>query len=281
MSILVLLLAFLPIASSSSSELIYKGCANQSFTISGPAASSPAIAALATALSAHSLHTNFFKTTTSYSGQTLSGLYQCRGDLATPDCSACVSSLLPMWSTLCGSAVAARIQLPSCYAFYQVSGFPQTSGTQLLFKTCASGSSGGSDFEVRRDTAFSNLQSGIAAAGTVGFYATNYQSVYALAQCEGDLSVADCSECVSQALQKAEVDCGGAISGQVYLDKCYITYNYYPNGVPRSGEGLGNGGQQQQTGKTVAIVVGGAAGLGFLVIFLLFTRSLFKKKEEF
>ena len=35
----------------------------------------------------------------------------------------------------------------------------------------------------------------------------------------------------------------------------------------------------QPTGKTVAIVVGGAAGVGFFVIVLLFARSLYKKRE--
>lgn len=33
------------------------------------------------------------------------------------------------------------------------------------------------------------------------------------------------------------------------------------------------------TGKTVAIIVGGAAGVGFLVICLLFARGLLKKKD--
>ena len=35
----------------------------------------------------------------------------------------------------------------------------------------------------------------------------------------------------------------------------------------------------QQTAKTVAIVLGGAVGVGFLVICLLFARSLVKKKD--
>jgi hypothetical protein len=38
-------------------------------------------------------------------------------------------------------------------------------------------------------------------------------------------------------------------------------------------------GTGQNTRKTVAIIVGGAAGVGFLVIFLLFARGLIKKRE--
>lgn len=33
------------------------------------------------------------------------------------------------------------------------------------------------------------------------------------------------------------------------------------------------------TGKTVAIILGGAAGVGFLVILLLFARNLLKKHD--
>lgn len=34
------------------------------------------------------------------------------------------------------------------------------------------------------------------------------------------------------------------------------------------------------TGKTVAIIVGGAAGVGFLVICLLFAKNMMKKKHD-
>lgn len=38
-------------------------------------------------------------------------------------------------------------------------------------------------------------------------------------------------------------------------------------------------GTRQTTGKTVAIIVGGAAALGFVVICMLFARNLMKKHE--
>ncbi|KAJ6821575.1 cysteine-rich repeat secretory protein 11-like [Iris pallida] len=277
--LLLLLFSFLQISTPADLySLIYKGCAS-----SGNAVSPPAVAALSSALLAQSSSSRFFKTTSSpSSGQSIFGLFQCRGDLSNADCSSCLGRLLPKWSSLCGPSAAARVQLTGCYALYQVSGFPQVSGTQMLFKTCGSG--GGSGLEERRDTAFANLQSGMSTASN-GFYATSYQAVYTMAQCEGDLSAADCATCVQQAVQKVEVECGGASSGQVYLDKCYISYSYYPNGVPRGGDGRGDGGGGGlgggQTGKTVAIVVGGAAGLGFLVICLLFARNLMKKKDDY
>jgi hypothetical protein len=216
--------------------LIYKGCANQSF----PGGVAPAsIAALSATLSAQSASAKFYKTSSSSASSTsVFGLFQCRGDLSATDCAACVSRAMSSWPGVCGASVAARVQLAGCLALYEVSGFPQVSGIQMLFKTCGTGGGGG-DFEMRRDTAFAALEGGVATSSG-GFVATSYQAVYAMAQCEGDLSTGDCSQCVTQAVQHVEVECGGASSGQVYLDKCYISYSYYPHGVPHGG---GAGGQ--------------------------------------
>jgi hypothetical protein len=237
----LLLHAPLPATSADLYALIYKGCANQSFP---GGVAPPSVAALSTTLSAQSASAKFYKTSSSSSAASSStsvfGLFQCRGDLSASDCAACVSRAMSSWPGVCGASVAARVQLAGCLALYEVSGFPQVSGVQMLFKTCGTGSGGGGgDFEMRRDTAFSALEGGVATSSG-GFVATSYQAVYAMAQCEGDLSTGDCSQCVTQAVQHVEVECGGAPSGQVYLDKCYISYSYYPHGVPHGG---GTGGQ--------------------------------------
>ena len=64
----------------------------------------------------------------------------------------------------------------------------------------------------------------IAAADLFLGFATSFQQVYALAQCD-----VYCSNYVTQAVQRIAVECGGAPSGLVYLGKCYITYIYYPH----------------------------------------------------
>ncbi|KAK1266239.1 Cysteine-rich repeat secretory protein 3 [Acorus gramineus] len=264
--------------------LIYKGCSGQPL----PDSYQPVLTSLFDSLISQSSSAHFYKTTTGGGGGGggVFGLFQCRGDLSAADCRNCVGQIPQTADRLCGRAAAARIQLTGCYGLYATGGPPGVSGTSMLFKTCSSNQAVGSGFEERRDTAFSNVQGGLAGGG--GFYVTTYESVYAMGQCEGDLSVSDCGECVSAAVQKAEVECGSAIAGQVFLDKCYFSYSYYPNGVPRGGGGGGfgddDGGDSHgsgQTGKTVAIVVGGAAALGFLVICLLFIRSLWKKRDDY
>ncbi|KAJ6430265.1 hypothetical protein OIU84_021632 [Salix udensis] len=243
------------------STLVYKGCAKQAFQDPN-GVYSQAISALFGSLVSQSTKT--------------------KGDLSNTDCYNCVSKLPVLADKLCGKTIAARIQLYGCYILYEVAGFTQVSGMEMLYKTCGATNAAGSGFEERRDTAFSVMQNGVVSGH--GFYATNYQSMYVLGQCEGDVGDSDCGDCVKTAVQRAQVECGNSISGQIYLHKCFISYSYYPNGVPRrssSSSDSFSSGTGPKTGKTVAIIVGGAAGVGFLVICLLFARSLMKKHDDF
>ena len=113
---------------------------------------------------------------------------------------------------------------------YEIAGFKQVSGTELLYKVCGSIKASGSGFEERRDTAFGMMEKGVE--GEDEFYTGTYESVYVLGQCEGDVGGSDCGDCVSTAVQSVKTDCGDSISGQIYLHKCYISYSYYPSGVP-------------------------------------------------
>ncbi|KAG6522469.1 hypothetical protein ZIOFF_019609 [Zingiber officinale] len=153
---------------SSDSTLVTTGCANQ--TLSAVYSYIHPLTSVSSTLTTQAATSKFYKVAASSSslgGQHLFALFQCRGDLSF---SACVTRV-PMWTSLCGGSVAAaRVQLNGCYALYQAPGFPQVSGTQMLYKTCGAGGSG-SDCEAKRDTVFSQLQSGVAAGH--GFYATS------------------------------------------------------------------------------------------------------------
>ncbi|KAF8401980.1 hypothetical protein HHK36_012931 [Tetracentron sinense] len=256
------------------STLDYKGCSKQLFS-DPTGVFSQTLSTLLASLVSQSSKTKYFKTTSGESQNSISGLFQCRGDLSNGDCYSCISKLPDMLNRLCGETVAARIQLSGCSLRYEIAGYQQISGFELLYKTCGSSQAAGSGFEEQRDSAFAAVESGVVIGS--GFYTTSYESVYVLAQCDGDLGIPDCGECVKSAVQKAQVECKNSISGQIYLHKCYINYSYYPNGVPReSSSGTG-----QNSGKTIAVVLGGAAGVGFVVICLMFFRSLLKKRDDY
>lgn len=209
---------------------VYKGCAKQAFT-DPTGVYSQTLSALFGTLVTQSSKSKFFKTTAGNTQTSITGLFQCRGDLNYADCYKCVSKIPNMISNLCGKAISARLQLYGCYLLYEVAGFAQISGMEMLYKTCGGTNIAGSGFGERRDTAFSVLENGVASGH--GFYTTNYESVYVLGQCEGDVGDSDCSECVKSSVQRAQVECGNSISGQIYLHKCFISYSYYPNGIPR------------------------------------------------
>lgn len=66
------------------------------------------------------------------------------------------------------------------------------------------------------------------------------------------------------------------VSGCLLFEHCFISLTYKYNNL---GCALFNEGAGGNTGKTVAIILGGAAGVGFLVICLLFARNLMKKHD--
>ncbi|KAG4193180.1 hypothetical protein ERO13_A07G204100v2 [Gossypium hirsutum] len=239
-------------------NLVFKGCANQKFQDpSGVYLQN--LKNLMSTLVSQSSQKTFSTTSSGEDPYAIMGLYQCRGDLTPSQCYTCVSKIPEMSDKLCGSAVAARFQLTGCYLRYEVVGFKQVPGTEFLYKVCGSSRAGGTEFESRRDAAFNMAENGVKSgdggSGSSLFYTGTYQSVYVLGQCE--------------------------VSGQVYLHKCYISYSYYSNGVPTISSPSGAGtGTRQHAQRTVAIAVGGVAALGFIIVCLMFLKSVFKKRRS-
>ncbi|PPD95861.1 hypothetical protein GOBAR_DD07119 [Gossypium barbadense] len=198
-------------------NLVFKGCANQKFQDpSGVYLQN--LKNLMSTLVSQSSQKTFSTTSSGEDPYAIMGLYQCRGDLTPSQCYTCVSKIPEMSDKLCGSAVAARVQLTGCYLRYEVVGFKQVPGTEFLYKVCGSSRAGGTDFENSRDAAFNMTENGVKSggggSGSSLFYTGNYQSVYVLGQCEGDLAASDCGDCVKSAFETAKDDCGDSVSGQ-------------------------------------------------------------------
>ncbi|XP_031501795.1 plasmodesmata-located protein 2 [Nymphaea colorata] len=262
-------------------EVVYQGCSSTTFPKNG--GFDQTLTSLFSTLTSQASQSRFYKTSAGSGDHAISALFQCRGDLSNGDCSDCVKRLPEEANRLCGPTTAARVQLQGCYLQYTAGDPNQVSGTELLYSKCASSRVTDSTFLQMRQAAFSDVQNGIQ--GGSGFYTVDDGGVYALGQCEGDLSISDCGVCLKSAFREIENRCGGVKSGQVYLSRCYATYAYYPDGgaggYGNYGAGGGSSGHAQQTGKTVAIVVGGAALLFFVFVCLCFVRSLWKKHDDY
>ncbi|RDX90301.1 Cysteine-rich repeat secretory protein 56, partial [Mucuna pruriens] len=271
---LLTVLWFLPMSDADNTSLVYKGCADEK--LQDPSGIySENLQSLLDSLVSQS-GKKAFSTTTSGEGQNvMMGLYQCRGDLSNADCYNCVSKIPDMLDKLCGKVVAARIHLIGCYLRYEVVGFKQVPETQLLYKVCGAKKESYDDgFEERRDSAFGMVESGVKNGGNL-FYTGSYQSLYVLGQCEGDLAKDDCGDCVKSAEDQAKAECGDSVSAQIYLHKCFISYSFYSK-MSSSPGSL----KQQDTQKTIALAVGGVAALGFLIVCLLFLKSVLKKRSD-
>ncbi|KAK7336906.1 hypothetical protein VNO77_17459 [Canavalia gladiata] len=258
-------------SAADNANLVYKGCADQKLQEPYTQNLKPLLASLV----AESSQKGFAATTQN----SITGVYQCRGDLSNSDCYDCVSKIPGMLDKLCGDVAAARVQLSGCYLRYEVVGFKQVSQTELLYKVCGNKKvSDGGGFAARRDSAFEMLENGVQSGGNL-FYTGSYQSLYVLGQCQGDLGNADCGACIKSAEEQTKVECGDSISAQIYLHDCFISYSFYPNGVPSMSSSPGSEGYHRHTQRTVALAVGGVAALGFLIVCLLFLKSVLKKRS--
>lgn len=90
----------------------------------------------------------------------------------------------------------------------------------MVANKCGPVTSGsGMDLLSRRDEVLTELgsRSGSFRVSTVGY-------VSGMAQCVGDLSAAECADCLSDAIERVRGGCGASVSGDVYLGKCYVRY---------------------------------------------------------
>ncbi|OMO96088.1 hypothetical protein COLO4_15516 [Corchorus olitorius] len=182
-----------------------------------------------------------------------------------------------MSKTLCNKAVSARFQLHGCYVHYEADEFiEESSKYELLHKICDEKKAVVFGFEEVRDAAFAAVESGVTDGN--GYCKENYELMQVIAQCEGDLGPCDCGECVSISVQIAQEECGNSLSGQIYLENCFLSYAYYPDGIPDNFN-QGRSGGRNNTGKLLAIVLGGAAALFIGYVLLLSLKKIGKKED--
>ncbi|KAG4995031.1 hypothetical protein JHK86_031858 [Glycine max] len=220
------------------------------------------------------------------------GLYQCRGDLHPIDCSKCVGRLVNQIGLVCPYALGASLQLEGCLVRYEHAGdLLGKLDTSLRYKKCSKAATSDVEFFHRRDDVLADLQT------ANGFRVSSSGIVEGFAQCLGDLSVSDCSSCIADAVGKLKSLCGSAAAADLFLGQCYARYwasGYYHESGGRSmnsyaindpfvekrseneeeAEVLTNySSNNDQVGKSVAIIVGVFAGLAVLVVILSICKT--------
>ncbi|XP_020584671.1 cysteine-rich repeat secretory protein 12-like [Phalaenopsis equestris] len=266
--LLLLLLNFTTVISTAddATSFIYAGCSQPKYTPNSPYQYNveSLLSSLANSAS-FSSYSNFTS-----SSPAISALFQCHPHLSPSSCSSCIRSALSLLPSFCPSAASATLQLHSCYLRYGNDSFLSLPDTSLLYKICSSPVDSPFDSLDSRDRALSSLSGGGSyREGTAG-------GVRAEAQCVGDLSGDQCSSCVRAAAAQGRAACGGAAAGGGDLGKWYIRYSSnearpyaYANG---GGGGSDAGEHGDDTGKTLAIIIGLMAGVALIIVFLSFIK---------
>lgn len=146
------------------------------------------------------------------------GLYQCRGDLKTLECSTCIESAVSQINLVCPYSYGASLQLEGCYVRYEHFDFLGKVDTGLRYKKCSKSVSNDVEFFRRRDDVLADLQ------GAISFRVSSSGLVEGFAQCVGDLSSTDCSSCLADSVGKLKSLCGSAAAADVFLAQCYARY---------------------------------------------------------
>lgn len=149
---------------------------------------------------------------------TVYGLYQCRGDLNSLDCSKCIEGAVNQIGLVCPYSYGASLQLEGCYVRYENFDFLGKIDTGLRYKKCSKSVSNDVEFFRRRDDVLADLQ------GAISFRVSSSGLVEGFSQCHGDLSPTDCSSCLADAVGKLKSLCGSAAAADVYLAQCYARY---------------------------------------------------------
>ncbi|XP_057961877.1 plasmodesmata-located protein 2-like [Malania oleifera] len=265
----------LPI-SSDYTTLVYKICSNQTFQ--DPFSYSLTLSSLYQDLVAHSSHSKFFKTSAGDEAAAVFGLFQCRGDLSADDCSTCVSELSSnIW---CAQSSAARVQLGACYMSYEADGFDEISVSEsaALYWTCGEAAAAAvRGRETARDAAFAEAESGVGGSEGLFYGFRVYGGVGVMAQCEEDMGRCECGECVGSAVEIGREACGSSASGQVYMDKCFLSFSDFDDEI-LTGDGQGKQGGNN-VGKVAAIAAAGIAALFLGSLFLKFIIKSLADKD--
>ncbi|PIA36187.1 hypothetical protein AQUCO_03400240v1 [Aquilegia coerulea] len=263
--------SFLIPSHSSTNSFIFGGCSEQKYTPGSSFESN--LNSLLTSLVNSATYSSYNKFTIlgSTSQDVVYGLYQCRGDLSMPDCAMCVAHSISQIGTLCPDSTGGTLQLQGCFVKYDNTTFLGVEDKSVLLKKCGP-SYNQEDLMSLRDAVLAGL-----ASGGGPYRVGGSGKVQGVAQCVGDLSGAECQDCVAEAIGRLKSECVAAVSGDVFLGKCYARYSAGSIGgsvdSKSTGSTSGGGSSRNYGEKAFAIIIGLLAGVALLIVFFSFVLT--------
>ncbi|OVA11200.1 Gnk2-homologous domain [Macleaya cordata] len=205
---------------SSIDSFIYGGCSQLKY-VPGSAYESNINSLLTSLVNSATFSTyNNFTIVGSPPQDVVYGLYQCRGDLSMPDCASCVAHAVSQLGILCVDSCGGVLELQGCFVKYDNTSFLGVEDKTVVLKKCGPSVGYDTDLIGRRDALLAGLGSGGGPYRVGGS-----GKVQGMAQCVGDLSPSECQDCLSEAIGRLRSDCGTAVSGDMFLGKCYARYS--------------------------------------------------------
>ncbi|KAH7517627.1 hypothetical protein FEM48_Zijuj09G0084800 [Ziziphus jujuba var. spinosa] len=162
------------------------------------------------------------------------GLAQCRGDVDTKDCSACIQDAANQIRQRCPNEADARIWYDYCFLRYNTKNFIGEIDTSYgIFYYNINNVSDPESFKKAlgnlvdkvRAQAVETKNEGLGKGETK---LSEFVTLYALAQCTRDLSKIDCAQCVAIAVGSFETICRDRQGCRVLYSSCYVRYELYP-----------------------------------------------------
>ncbi|XP_023526414.1 cysteine-rich repeat secretory protein 12-like isoform X1 [Cucurbita pepo subsp. pepo] len=267
-------------ATTTAESFVYGGCSQTKYT-SGSTYESNLNSILTSLINSASftLYTNS-TVAGAGDGDTVYGLFQCRGDFQNAACAKCVAHAVAQLGSICLDACGGALQLEGCFVKYDNVSFLGVEDKTVVVKKCGAVMGYDSGGWARRDAVLAYLA---AADGSGGGYQPfrvgGSGDVQGVAQCVGDLDAGECQDCVVTAVGRLKAECAAAGWGDVFLGKCYARFSH--GGIRPHGGGGGNDGRNTdvEIEKTLAVIIGLIAGIAFIVVFLAFLSHYCEKRK--
>ncbi|KAL4558523.1 hypothetical protein LXL04_036724 [Taraxacum kok-saghyz] len=145
------------------------------------------------------------------------GLAQCRADISTDDCSACIQEAIKEIRSFCTEKVDARVWYDYCFIRYNTENFIGKLDTNY----------GSYYWNVENVTNPKTFNQGL------GSLMDKINAVAgASVQCTGDLSELSCRQCLAIAVGKFPAQCENSKGCRVLYSSCYVRYELYPFNLP-------------------------------------------------